>query len=297
MFQIEFSNKGIKEAHCDCVRGQVSCHHMAAVLLHAFRNVSITDRSCVWSERNKGGHVDKDVNIPMDAFRKRKKKPEGKNVNKKKSKNEETEVYRATFPCHLTDEEKEHLVKEIQKCKGAAQHFAWLLSKEPPPENEIEEDSQDDNNENKVQLIINTPKDIILTEDFAKAACKETYLTSQLGLNWDVIQDIAEATKGQRANPFWFVLREWRITASKFGDVLRTYTKRNGPTPCKSLLESLYKPKDLSKAKTVQWGIIHENYVIDKYKKKYPVEPTGVWLHGSGVLGGSPDGLIGKKLP
>lgn len=46
--------------------------------------------------------------------------------------------------------------------------------------------------------------------------------------------------------------------------------------------------------KAVQWGRDHEKQAIKEFEEatQYKVVPTGVWLHKSGLLGASPDGLI-----
>ncbi|KAJ8965260.1 hypothetical protein NQ314_004250 [Rhamnusium bicolor] len=40
---------GITDAKCTCPRGQVICHHMAALCIHAHHNVSVTDKACAWN--------------------------------------------------------------------------------------------------------------------------------------------------------------------------------------------------------------------------------------------------------
>ena len=34
---------------CTCERGQFRCHHMAVAMLHAYKSVSSTDQTCIWS--------------------------------------------------------------------------------------------------------------------------------------------------------------------------------------------------------------------------------------------------------
>ncbi|KAF5294775.1 hypothetical protein FQA39_LY00259 [Lamprigera yunnana] len=40
---------GILEGKCTCPRGQVICHHIAAVCIHAHHNISVTDQVCTWN--------------------------------------------------------------------------------------------------------------------------------------------------------------------------------------------------------------------------------------------------------
>uniref|UniRef100_A0A6P7HAT4 Uncharacterized protein LOC114346409 n=1 Tax=Diabrotica virgifera virgifera TaxID=50390 RepID=A0A6P7HAT4_DIAVI len=42
------SDHEVEEATCTCPRGQLICHHMAALLIYAFFNVSVTDVACSW---------------------------------------------------------------------------------------------------------------------------------------------------------------------------------------------------------------------------------------------------------
>ncbi|KAF5272814.1 hypothetical protein FQA39_LY07841 [Lamprigera yunnana] len=46
-YNIEISvdvDDGILEGKCTCPRGQVICHHIAAVCIHAHHNISVTDQ-------------------------------------------------------------------------------------------------------------------------------------------------------------------------------------------------------------------------------------------------------------
>ena len=45
----------------------------------------------------------------------------------------------------------------------------------------------------------------------------------------------------------------------------------------------------------VEWGITHESEAIKMFEAEnhVDVQPSGIWLHSSGVLGASPDGLVG----
>ncbi|XP_023311480.1 uncharacterized protein LOC111692030 [Anoplophora glabripennis] len=46
---------GIVDATCQCPRGQVICHHMAALCIHAYHNVSFTDKACQWNIPKRAG--------------------------------------------------------------------------------------------------------------------------------------------------------------------------------------------------------------------------------------------------
>lgn len=48
--------------------------------------------------------------------------------------------------------------------------------------------------------------------------------------------------------------------------------------------------------KAIQWGRSHEKDGIDFLKRtlNLDIQPTGIWLSNSGILGASPDGLVGN---
>jgi len=52
------------------------------------------------------------------------------------------------------------------------------------------------------------------------------------------------------------------------------------------------------KLKAIEWGKTHEKVAIRRFSEKtgHAVEKTGIWLEESGVLGASPDGLIGDEM-
>ena len=86
------------------------------------------------------------------------------------------------------------------------------------------------------------------------------------------------------------LIRRGRLTASNFGYVLKA--KRVTP----SLIKRLLGEYDLSGVKAIAWGVSNEEGM------KAFLEMTGltatdtdIWLHSSGVLGASPDGLVGTE--
>jgi len=46
--------------------------------------------------------------------------------------------------------------------------------------------------------------------------------------------------------------------------------------------------------KSIEWGKTHKHIAIEEFEKANNciVTKTGIWLHGSGFLGASPDGLL-----
>lgn len=287
-------DKKITLVQCECVRGLVSCHHVATVLLHAWNNISVTDKSCSWSVKKKSVQ-ERNILVPIDEVRKRKKKLK---ITEKKvieivdeTLEKEATKYRAVS-FNLNAEGKRNLRLKIKECGGAAASLSWLLGDEPDPTLAEEEELR--NNPGAKYFTIYQPRDIILGKEYEVASNKLNFLTSYLSLSRGNIEDVAEATAGQRKNDLWFSVKEWRFTASNFGDILHCFQKRNGPTPSKSLLMKLYKPRSIDKVKEVQWGILHEDVAVTQFSKEYDltVKPTGLWLDESGIIGASPDGLI-----
>ena len=117
---------------------------------------------------------------------------------------------------------------------------------------------------------------------------------------------IAESTMGQRENPTWKRIRRGMLTASNFGVVLRrskfpdAFLRRlvDAPPPPSSLSEKEVEEggegEEVTTAATA-WGVIHEDDAVRSFEKSTGLEArrTGIWLHESGFLGASPDGLVG----
>ncbi|KAK3754674.1 hypothetical protein QZH41_004532 [Actinostola sp. cb2023] len=104
------------------------------------------------------------------------------------------------------------------------------------------------------------------------------------------IKAISELNIGQR-DPLLHIARKKRLTASNFGAVLTA--KR--PTP--SLIERLLGERDISKVRAIAWGVNNEAEAVKAFTAAtaLPVKGTGIWLHENGILGASPDGLIGNN--
>lgn len=61
----------------------------------------------------------------------------------------------------------------------------------------------------------------------------------------------------------------------------------------KSLLKRLLSAYNLERCPAISWGITNERAAIDSYiLLGASVEETGVWLHESGAIGASPDGIV-----
>ena len=152
----------------------------------------------------------------------------------------------------------------------------WLLSPEP---------------DKSTVLPVNTVEDIVLCEELLNHADKTSNLMEKLCISEDQHVAVNTATIGQWDNPSWQMLRKGRLTASNFGSVLK----------CKRVTVSLIKrilgQCNLSTVQAIHWVIINENEAKKVFQQKTHlcVEEAGLWLQLSGMLGASPDGLIGKN--
>ena len=117
------------------------------------------------------------------------------------------------------------------------------------------------------------------------------YLINSAKITQEQIIEVSRLTTGQRDNPSWHMLRKGRLTASNFGSVLNA--KRVTP----SLIKRLLGEYDISRVKAVTWGVNNEKEALKAFEKStgLQVQDTGLWLDSSGVLGASPDGLIGRR--
>lgn len=82
------------------------------------------------------------------------------------------------------------------------------------------------------------------------------------------------------------------MTASNFGVVLKA--KR---VTASLLARVLGKQQALDGVLSVQWGIVNEREAIRAFTAAtdMPVQESGLWLSPSGLLGASPDGLVGSS--
>ena len=111
------------------------------------------------------------------------------------------------------------------------------------------------------------------------------------------VDQIVQATIGQRDNPLWHKMREKRLTASCFGRALRAAKSSKSMD---SFRKELFTRKDLSNIPAIKWGTQHESVALAAYEKMrgYNVKQTGLWLLPNGLLGASPDGMVyeGERL-
>nr|XP_022301335.1 uncharacterized protein LOC111109489 [Crassostrea virginica] len=132
--------------------------------------------------------------------------------------------------------------------------------------------------------------DLLLSEAFLHADDQEHWLRLQLKVSDDIIKTTVEETKGQRTNAIWAAVRKLRITASSFGQVLRAVRLKR---MSKSLMKRLLSAYNLEKCPAIARGITNEKTAVANYTSLgASVDETGLWLHESGAIEASPDGLV-----
>ncbi|KAM7315155.1 uncharacterized protein ISCGN_004938 [Ixodes scapularis] len=245
--------KTVARATCNCPRGSLRCHHMAALLLFAHKNISCTDRACTWtmkttSKDRQVGPVETLIPSPSTS---------------------------ASLDRPVSEEDKDWIRSRLDAL-GATVGYTWLLSREPDMPIHV------------------TIEDLIFSDEYTQAADRTAYLVEKAAKSREEIQQLAESTTGQRTNPLWQVERKLRLTASNFGKVLKACENDSFPP---SLFRHLLGEYSLEGVKAVQWGIIHEPDAIKAFSEATNLTPTptGLWLHESGLLGASPDGLVGDE--
>ena len=154
--------------------------------------------------------------------------------------------------------------------------MTWLLSPEPDKEN---------------KLPIPTVEEIILSNEFVESGLSTDFLLEKLKVTERNVKQVVQVTENQRDSDAWHMLRKGRLTASNFGPVLQA--KRVTP----SLITRVLGEYDISRVQAVRWGIVNEKEGVKAFTEysKLQVRQTGLWLHPSGVLGASPDGLVGQN--
>ncbi len=231
---------------------------MAAALLHCYNNVSKTDVSCTWIQ--------------------------------KKKKNDESELKSIDelYPIEFTSSENlekknvNNLHKKLILEKNLTCGYTYLFADEPKPT--VSSTAIEDS------LFL---ENVIFSSEFGKSDNKRLFLQNTFKLNRNKIESIAAATTGQTSNINWWTLRKYRITASNFNLVLQC--SRRGRYP-KSLFRTLTSSYNLDGVHAIQWGRTHEKDAIKALELEYniSVKESGLWLHESGVLAASPDGIISK---
>ena len=107
------------------------------------------------------------------------------------------------------------------------------------------------------------------------------------------VDEVEERTRGQRENHLWHEVRRCRITASNFGRVISAHN--NNHNYSESLKTSLNGHYNIENIPSVRWGVENEVTAVSAFESKtgLQVRQCGIFLHKSGRLCASPDGLVG----
>lgn len=101
---------------------------------------------------------------------------------------------------------------------------------------------------------------------------------------------IETQTRDQCKSKKWFQEREWRITASRFGEICKTTEKRNKDKLCHSLVS----PQELQ-TKPIIHGRTYEGQAIEKFEARLmtKVNKSGLFVSPEyPYLAATPDGVI-----
>ena len=116
---------------------------------------------------------------------------------------------------------------------------------------------------------------------------------TRMNLSQDEFNRTELETRKQGNCPLWHEMRKYRLTASRFGEVV----KRRKTTPCARLVKEILYPRSVS-SDSLRWGRENEKVAIDDYCKLKGnlVHPAGLFIcRGYGYLGASPDGIVVLK--
>lgn len=107
---------------------------------------------------------------------------------------------------------------------------------------------------------------------------------------------VEELTRGQGDNPMWYAYRKGRITASNVGLVVKCL--QNNRLPSATLLKQLLgNSNNIGTVRAIQWGRNNESTACKVFEdiEGVKVQPCGIFLHHSGILGASPDGRVSDE--
>lgn len=107
-----------------------------------------------------------------------------------------------------------------------------------------------------------------------------------LNVSEERAKDIEKLTRGQADNKRWFLEQQWRITASRFGEISRITPRRQIRKLCKSI----------ACPKVLNHGKLYEQKVIKQFEEKFHIKTQTCGLFvpvDRPYLGASPDAIVG----
>lgn len=243
---------------CTCERGKYRCHHMAVAMIHANRTVSCTDKSCSWSKPKKSTSNQAAVPTISEMY------PDKKTIS--------------YLDRDMNEEDVDWFYNKLQE-KGRYCSMLWLLSKEPVEPNRPAP----------------TIEDMVTSEAFLQCDMPIVFVLNTMAVTREQILRVEEVTRGQTCNDLWNLYRVGRVTASKFGSIIKCMQSNKQPTV--SLMKSLLGEYNVSGAKSIQWGSLHEQTALELYVQHcgVNVQKSGLWLYSKGFCGASPDGIVDEN--
>ena len=203
-------------------------------------------------------------------------KAQGGNIEHEPSETEQLFPDSKMYQCLTREpraEDRSWLLSQLEAC-GNYTPMRWILAPEP-----------------QVKLAPNLPLILPLIRSLREedGTFLEGIFREMVSCNYESIKSTAHLTVKQLSSASWHQVREGRLTASNFGAVL------NASRVTPSLLKRILGKYKIQGTKACQWGITNEDLARQDFCTGWnvAVEETGIWLHDSGVLGASPDGLIG----
>jgi hypothetical protein len=157
--------------------------------------------------------------------------------------------------------------------------MTWLLGPEPA----------------QPKLPVPTIEQLLLQPEIVTASSPADQLMATIRISSEMTKQIEELTRGQNENPLWNAYRKGRITASNVGGVIKCLN--SGRNPSQSLLKQVLGDGcDISSLRPIQWGRNNESVACRLYEEieAVSVHPCGIYIHESGIFGGSPDGRVSE---
>lgn len=133
-----------------------------------------------------------------------------------------------------------------------------------------------------------------LDHDYLKLPYTEYWVDRVVNVTTKQAADIEAETKQQAGCARWAEERQYRLTASRFGEICKMTQRRNIEKLCNSLFEHSY-----ICTPAITHGKLYESTAIKKFETitNLKVQPAGLFvLPELPYLGASPDGLIDDNV-
>ncbi|XP_069117170.1 uncharacterized protein [Argopecten irradians] len=129
-----------------------------------------------------------------------------------------------------------------------------------------------------------------LDHDYLELPFTEYLVDKATKISEEDAKSLESHTKSQAKCKKWLEEREWRLTASRFGDITHATCRRNMDKLCKSLVSTKCFHKN-----STEHGKNYEGKAVAMFEKtmKLSVKKAGLFVNSSfPYLGASPDGII-----